>query len=126
VRFSPWVRLIDRETKKRGAPYSVEVRPQVIAMVEAGASYREVAAHYGVSQSAVGKWMLRYRRTGSAAAKPAGGNRMSLLDKERDWISARLAAEPDLPPSQLHRELCARGIRVGMSTVARLLRRIEM
>jgi hypothetical protein len=72
-------------------------------MVEAGASYREVAAHYGVSQSAVGKWMLRYRRTGSAAAKPAGGNRMSLLDKERDWISARLAAEPDLPPSQLHR-----------------------
>jgi len=102
------------------------VRRQVIATVEAGASCREVAAQYGVSKSAVGKWMLQYRRTGSTAAKPAGGNRMSVLDKERDWISARLAAEPDLPPSRLHRELCARGIRVGMSAVARLLRKIKM
>jgi transposase len=95
-------------------------------MVKAGASCREAAAQFGVSQSAVGKWTLRFRQTGSAAAKSIGGDRLSYLDKERDWILARLAAEPDLSPAKLHRELCARGIRVGYPAVKRLLRRITV
>ena len=113
-------------TPKRGIPYSNGMRSQIIAVVEAGASCREVAVQYGVSTSAVRKWTLRYRRTGSTSAKPAGGDRTTVLDSERDWITARLAAEPELPPSTIHRELCARGIRVGISSVQRALKRINM
>ena len=110
---------------KRGTPYSKGMRSQIVAVVEAGASCREVATQYGVSTSAVRKWTLRYRRTGSISAKPAGGDRTTVLDSD-DWITARLAAEPELPLSTIHRELCARGIRVGISSVQGVLKRINM
>ena len=108
---------------KRGLPYSVDLRFQVISAVQAGVSCQRVAAQYGLSKSAVGKWVLRFRRTGSIAAKPMGGNRFSRLRKEHDWMVARFAAEPGLTLVELHQELCARGVRVGYLSVKRYLKK---
>ena len=108
---------------KSGSPYSSELRARVIAAVEAGASYRQAAARYGVSASTIVKWTQHFRETGSMAAKPMGGDRRSRLKGERDWLLRRIAADPTLTPADLHRELCTRGVQVGYLTVRRFVSR---
>jgi transposase len=95
----------------------------VINAVEGGASFRQAAARYGVSASVAVKWAHRFRQTGSIAAKPMGGDRRSRLKSERDWLLKRMAAQPDLTPAELHKELRARGIQVGYLTVRRFVRK---
>jgi transposase len=88
--------------RKRGLPHSADLRARVISAVQAGASCREVAAQYGLNKSTVGKWVLRFRRTGGVEAKPMGGDRFFRLKDERDWMLARIPAEPGMtlsPPN---------------------------
>jgi transposase len=106
-----------------GRPYPEELRSRVITAVEEGASYREAAARYGVSASAAVKWAHQFRETGSSAAKPMGGDRRSRLKSEREWLVRRIAADPELTPAELHKELCERGIQVGYLTVRRFIKR---
>jgi transposase len=107
----------------KGLPYPSELRSKAIAEVLAGLSCRDVAARYGISRSAVGKWVLRFQRSGNAAAKPVGGDRFSSLKCERDWLLDRMVAAPDLTPTQLHHELRGRGVHVGYRTVEMFIRR---
>ena len=113
----------EKDRTKTGSPYSAELRSRVIAAVEAGASYRQAAAQYGVSASTIVKWVQQFRQTGRVAAKPMGGDRRSRLKDERDWLLRRIAADPTLTPADLHQELCARGIQVGYLTVRRFIKR---
>jgi transposase len=108
---------------KRGLPYPKNLRSKVISSIQAGRSRREIAAQYGVSVSTVGKWALRFHRTGSVAAKPAGGDRHRGLEGERDWLLGRVAADPGVTLATLHQELSARGIRVGSRSVERFLKK---
>lgn len=64
--------------------YSLDLRERVAAAVAAGESCRKVAATFKVSVASVVKWLQRLRATGSAAAKPRGGNRPFVLAGERD------------------------------------------
>ena len=52
-----------------------------------------------------------------------GGDRFARLKDERDWMLARIAAEPGVTLAELHQELCARGVRVGYLSVRRLLKK---
>ena len=76
--------------------YSLDLRERVVGAVAAGQSCRAVAATFKVSVASVVKWSQRFRVTGSAAAKPPGGRRAYSLASQREWLSARLAATPDL------------------------------
>jgi transposase len=113
----------EKHRTKSGSPYSAELRSRVIAAVEAGASYRQAAARYGVSASTIVKWVRQFHRTGSVTAKPMGGDRRSRLKDQRDWLLRRIAADPTLTPADLHQELCARGVQVGYLTVRRFIKR---
>src|SRR3546814_4312460 len=42
------------------------------------------------------RWSQRHRRTGGVAPGKLGGHRKPVLLPERDWLLARVAAEPDL------------------------------
>ncbi len=95
----------------------------MIAALERGATCRKVAAKFGVSAGAATKWLRRYRHSGNVADKPKGGDHRLQLMRERDWILQRMAAAPDLTLIELHRELCARGVRVGYPTVRRFVAR---
>jgi transposase len=112
-----------QQRAKTGRPHPEDLRSRVVAAIEAGASYREAAARFGVSGSAAVKWVQRFRQTGSTAAKPMGGDRRSRLKSERDWLLRRIAAEPGVTPAELHKELCARGIQVGYLTVSRFVKK---
>ena len=52
-----------------------------------------------------------------------GGNRPRLLEGEREWLVARLAATPDLTLRALVVELRARGVTASYGSVWRTLRR---
>ena len=81
-----------------GRAYSLDLRERVVAAVAAGESCRAVAATFKVSVASVVKWSQRFRATGSAAARPMGGNRPYVLAAERDWLldADCRAAGPDL------------------------------
>jgi putative transposase len=121
----PALHCSDRGTEqsRAGHPYSEDRRSRVVAAVEMGASYREVAARYGVSASAALKWTHRFRQTGSVAAKPMGGDRRSRLKSQREWIAGRITADPELSVAQLHADLQSRGVRVGRLTLRRFIKR---
>src|ERR1700692_4302597 len=79
-----------------GRAYSLDLRERVVAAVASGESCRAVAATFKVSVASVVKWSQRFRATGSAAARPMGGNRPYVLSSERDWLLKRLAEQPDV------------------------------
>jgi transposase len=104
-------------------PYSFDLRERVVATVAGGQSCRAVAELFDVSVASVVKWSQRARTTGSAAAKPMGGRRPYLLERERDWLLARLHEKPDLTLHALLAELGARGVVVSCDTLWRFLGR---
>jgi putative transposase len=99
-------------------PYSRDLRERVVGAVEAGASCHEAAAAFEVSPSSAIRWVGRWRRTGTVAAKPMGGKR-SPLDAEPDWLLELIAAEADLTLEEIRGRLRQRGIIVSASSVWR-------
>jgi transposase len=97
--------------------YSLDLRRRVFAAVAAGQSCRQVALRFGISVASVVKWSQRFRRTGSAAARPMGGNRPYMLAGERDWLLRRLAEKPDVTLRALVAELAERRIVVSYYAV---------
>src|SRR5258708_11460500 len=98
-------------------PYSKDLRDRVVGSVAGGRSCRATAALFGVSVASVVKWSQRFRATGSGAAKPMGGRRPLALAQDRDWLLARLAAEPDLTLRALLAELIDRKVVVSYGAV---------
>jgi transposase len=97
--------------------YSLDLRERVVGRVMAGESCRVVAKLFGVSVASVVKWSQRYRASGSAAAKPVGGQRPYALAGERDWLLARIEERPDVTLRALVAELADRGIVVSYYAV---------
>jgi transposase len=97
--------------------YSLDLRERVVASVLAGGSCRTVAATFKVSVASVVKWTQRFRLTGSAAARPMGGNRPYVLAAERDWLLRRLSEQPDVTLRGLLAELAERGVVVSYYAV---------
>ena len=93
--------------------YSIDLRERVVASMAGGRSARATAALFGVSVASVVKWSQRQRRTGSVAPDKIGGHRKPVLLPERDWLRARVAAEPDLTLRALLAELHERGVKAS-------------
>jgi transposase len=99
-------------------PYSNDLRERLATSVAAGRSCRETATLFGVSVATVVRCSQRWRKSGSAAAKPQGGaRRRVVLKDERGWLEARLAEEPHATVRQLAGELATRGIKASKTTV---------
>jgi transposase len=95
-------------------PYSLDLRERVVARVAAGDRVRAIAELFGVSVSNVVKWSQRKRATGSAAAKPMGGQRRAfVLRKERERLLRRVAEKPDLTLRAIQAELQERGTKIS-------------
>jgi len=103
--------------------YSLDLRERVVAAVDDGLSCREAARRYRVSVSSVVKWSQRQRDVGSPAARPVGGRKPYAVDGERDWVLARIAAQPDLTLRALVVELADRGLVVSYYALWHFLQR---
>ena len=100
--------------------YSFDLRERVVSAVSSGMSCHEAARLFQVSVSSVVKWSQRHRATGSAAAKPMGGQPSSLL-AHREWMLGRLKAAPDLTLRALVVELRKRRVTTSYGAVWRLV-----
>jgi len=95
------------------APYSEDLRARAVAAVEGGLSRHQAAERFSVGVSSVIRWCRRKAETGSVAALPMGGKVKPKLLPEREWILARLKAEPSLAVEELRAELAERGVKIS-------------
>ena len=103
-------------------PYSQDLRDRVIEAVEEGMSARAASRLFKISESTGVKWVQRWRRTGSAASKPMGGYKRSVLDTHADVVLGLIAERPDLTLDEIRIALGARRIETGLSSVSRFFR----
>src|SRR6516164_3891825 len=104
-------------------PYSQDPRDRVIGSVASGRTCRATAALFGVSVASVVKWSQRWRASGSATAKRMGGWKQLLLNREREWLLARIAEKPDLTLRAVVGELVERGTPASYGAVWRFFKR---
>jgi transposase len=103
--------------------YSIDLRERVVAAMMSGSSARAAAARFGVSVATAVRWAQRYRRTGGVAPGKLGGHCKFILLPEREWLLARIAAEPDLTLRGLLAELHEREIQASYGALWRFLNR---
>lgn len=106
--------------------YSNDLRERVVGAVEAGSSARAAGRLFGVSESTAVKWIARWRRTGSAAAKRMGGYVRSPLDDHAALVLGLIAERPDLTIEEVRAALHERGISAGHGSVWRFFARHGM
>ena len=82
-----------------------------------GLSARAAAAQFGVSAASAVRWSQLQRHTGGVAP-----GKLVLLP-ERDWLLARVAAEPDLTLRALLAELVERGVKASYGALWLFLER---
>lgn len=104
---------------------SFDLRQRVVAAVAAGLSCRQAAARFGVGASTAIRWRALARLTGTAAAKPQGGDRRSgRIEAHAELILGLVEAEPDITLAEIKAELAAgRGVEAGIGTLWRFFDR---
>jgi len=85
--------------------YSKDLRERAVAMVEKGESRREVARLLNLAPSTAVRWLDRWHRTGSVAAKPGTGHSRSRLDAHAQWLLDLVEMEPDLTLEEIRDRL---------------------
>jgi transposase len=103
-----------RRSMSRG--YSLDLRTRLVECVEAGASRHEAAERFEVSVSSAVRWMQRFVRFGSVAAKPSGGS-TSPLEVHAAWLLELVAKHPDLTLDEIVAAMRREGI-AGSRTAA--------
>ena len=100
--------------------YSDDLRERVVAAADRGLSASGAARIFGVSISTAIRWTRRMRDTGSAAARPCGGNTRSKLTGHAPWLVDLIGQQPDLTLTEIQRRLRAdKAVVVGYGTVWR-------
>src|SRR5262245_47090362 len=94
IRFGPSECFEEGKSMARG--YSNDLRERVVAIVEDGESARETARLLNIGASTAIRWIKRWTKTGSVAAKPGTGHTRSPLEQHQQWLVALVAGEPDL------------------------------
>lgn len=98
---------------------SRDLREWIVAYVGQGHSRRSAAAKFAVAPSSAIRLLKRHAETGSVEPHLKRAGRRSVLDKQRDYLVARIAQVPDLTLPELAAELIERGAKVDPSTLSR-------
>ena len=106
-------------------PLSTDLRERLVLAVEGGQSRRSAAKVFGVSAATAIRWVDQWRRSGSVAPKPQGGdNRSHRIEAYAQEILALIDGVPDITLAEIVAHLEeTHGLKVAQSTVWRLLDR---
>ena len=99
---------------------TLETRGLAVGMVLAGSTTREAAKAFGVSQSAVSKWMKKHQQGQSLSDKPRSG-RPKVLDRVSKIVLAKSLTKKRQSTRKLATRLTAAGHQVSRNTVHRYL-----
>ncbi len=73
--------------------YSTDLRERIVRVVAEGRPMREAARRFGVSVSAVKRYVVRQRETGAQERTPLGGGPRKIRREREALPRARLEAE---------------------------------
>jgi transposase len=108
------------------APYPIELRQRVVDAYGNGeGTYLDMADRFLVGIASVSRWLSLTRNTGSAAAKPTGGNRRADLPANvQEAIKVLVLDEPNWTTEELAAQVQDEfGVKVDRQRVGRFLRR---
>ena len=107
-----------------GVVYSQDLRTRLIQAVVDGQSARAAAGVFQVSPSTAVKWVQHWRQKGEVPrARPRGHYRWR-LDKDREWLFAVIAKEPDLTLAEIQQRLAReRGTKSSINSLWRFFER---
>jgi transposase len=107
---------------------SEDLRTRLIAAVEGGMSRRAAAQRFGVAAASAVRWVRAWRTTGTARAKPQGGDKRSRrIEAYRAVILAAIDAKVDITLVELADLLRQQhGASFAPSTVWRFLDRHDI
>ena len=109
-----------------GKPYADDLRLVVVRLIEEGHTRPEVAELCGISVSSVGRYIKRYRATGSVSPDKFGGYKDYALTKYAERIKRWITQQPDLTLLELQGRLAEAGVKVAASSVFRFLRHLGL
>jgi putative transposase len=109
-----------------GKPYANDLRLVVVRLIEEGHTRAEVAELCGISLSSVGRYLRRYRSTGSVSPTKFGGYKGYALAKHADRIKRWIARQPDLTLVEIQARLAEAKVKVAASSVFRFLRHLGL
>jgi transposase len=75
--------------------YSIDLRQRIVAAVQAGDAKAAVAHRFCVERSTVRRYLQRWERTGSLAARPIPGDTPAIPPARHPALLAQLALLPD-------------------------------
>lgn len=104
---------------------STDLRERLVSAVDGGQSRRSAAKVFGVSAATAIRWVDQWRRSGSVAPKPQGGdNRSHRIEAYAQEILALIDKVPDITLAEIVAHLDeTHRLKVAQSTVWRLLDR---
>jgi len=106
---------------------SLDLRARVVAAVSKGLSRRQAAERFGVSPASAVRWCALAASTGSPAAKPRGGDRLShRIEAQADRIHALIAAQDDLTLAEIRNQLAEDGHHFAIGTLWRFFARHQI
>lgn len=107
-----------------GRCLSEDLRTRVVDAVADGSSRRAAAARFGVSVASAIRWADAADKTGSAEAKPQGGDRRSQrIEAHSGFILKTVADRKDITLAELQELLARRGEHFGIGTIWRFFDR---
>ena len=109
-----------------GKPYADDLRLVVVRLIEEGHTRPEVAELCGTSLSSVGRYVRRYRASGSVSPDQFGGYKDYALAKYAERIRRWIAKQPDLTLVELQARLAEAWVKVAASSVFRFLRHLGL
>jgi transposase len=111
------------------AAYSIDLRQKILhACARRLGSQRALADLFGVSLSFVEKLLRRQRTTGDIGPKPHAGGQRPHLDSAGNTLIRQLVHDhPDMTLEELCARVAdARGVRVSVATMCRVLQRLGL
>jgi transposase len=109
-----------------GKPYADDLRGVAVRLTGEGHTRVEVAELCGISLSTVGRYVRRYRTTGSVRPAKFGGYKGYSLAKHGDRIRRWLTRQPDLTLLEIQARLAKAKVKVAASSVFRFLRHVGL
>lgn len=106
---------------------SMDLRDRIVSCVEGGASRRAAARRFVVCASTAVRILKRKEETGSAAPAKIGGYKRLILEPHQELLRELVEATPDMTLKEIRDEVQTRvGLRAGVATVARMLKRLGL
>ena len=109
-----------------GKPYADDLRKVAVRLVEDDHTRPEVAELCGISLSTVGRYIRRYRTTGSVSPAKFGGYKPYALAKHAALVKRWIAKQPDLTLLELQARLAKSNMKVAASSVSRFLHHLGL